>query len=210
MPIWIKIMLRCRTIVVCRGLVSVTHDSQTRVQKEIAISQKKKKTIKYTGKKSKRRPALFGNFHANSNGFELYTTRAHRCVYTGWSVWITMIFWKPLTSWKIFYLYSCKSSKNDVFLIWIYLYCFNNVTDQRNELLQQGYPENVGTLHCSSKLQNINKSWLITNKSYTIYLSEIRYVSIETLWMIFCLCMCEIIVLSFKILKTLKNDNHKK
>lgn len=41
-------MHRCRTIVVCRGLVSVTHDSQTRVQKEIAISQKKKKkTIKY-------------------------------------------------------------------------------------------------------------------------------------------------------------------
>jgi len=88
MPIWIKIMLRCRTIVVCRGLVSVTHDSRTRVQKEIAIGQKKKKkTIKYMrGKKSKRRPALFGNFHVNSNGFKLYTKRAHRCVHTGWSV----------------------------------------------------------------------------------------------------------------------------
>lgn len=65
-------MLRHRTIVVRRGLVSVTHDSLERAYKRRLRSAEKKKTIK-CGEKNPNGPALFGNFHANSNGFELYT-----------------------------------------------------------------------------------------------------------------------------------------
>lgn len=47
--------------------------SRMRVQKEIAIGRKKNNKMRG---KNPNGPALFGNFHANSNGFELYTYTA--------------------------------------------------------------------------------------------------------------------------------------